>query len=412
VAPAVRAVGALRVDRHNRLNDLVLSPRVGLVWQPGTTHALRLTYNRAFTSPDANDLFLDRIGGQRPIFGPYTVTARGVGVPRDGFTFRRDCEGGLCMRSQFNFADPDAYLPVDATRLWPALVALADLALGVDLSGVPAPTAREVGTNLGLLDLSTGTFAPVTAADVTDIAGEGRTITNVVELGYRGVVGGRLGLSVDLWVNRALNVPGTLSTATPSAFFDEASLRQYLSSYLPADTAALLAATVSAIPAGTVSPQETRYPHDVLIVTRRGGAYTLWGADLAVNLDLAPGWTVAASYSWTSADTLPDVRDVGTFYLNAPRAKGTASASYRHRTGATAALGARWVAAFRVNSGVYDGRVEDYVVADASLSLPVPTWPSALVSLTGQNLVGGRHREMIGAPEIGRLWLARLQVAF
>jgi iron complex outermembrane receptor protein len=411
LSPAVRAVGALRVDRHNRLHDLVVSPRVGLVFQPGPTHALRLTYNRAFTSPDANDLFLDREAWRIPIIGPYYFTGRGMGVPKDGFTFARDCGGGLCMRSQFN-ADPDAYLPLDVTVLWPALVTFADAALGVDLSGVPAPVAADVRTTLAAFDPDRQAFDPVDPADVTDVAGEGRSITNVVELGYRGVLSRRLAVSAEVWVNRVLNVPGRLEVITPNAFFDEGTLRDYLGNYLPADTAALVAATASQIPAGTVTPRESPYPNAVLVVTRRGGAYTLWGADLAATLDLLPGLALSASYSWTSNDTIPDVRDVGTFYLNVPRSRGTAGLSWRHPSGVTAAVAGRWVTAFRVNSGVYDGRVEDYVVADLTAGLPLPGWPAARLQLTAQNLVGGRHREMIGAPEIGRLVLARLRVGF
>jgi outer membrane receptor for ferrienterochelin and colicins len=405
----VRAVGALRVDRHNRLNDLVVSPRVGLVLQPAPTHAFRLTYNRAFTSPDANDLFLDRLASPLE-FDVLRFPVRGVGVPREGYTFPRHCDGGLCMRSQFYSAGPSTDLPLDVTELWGALVGFAGLR-GVDLSNVPRPTAADVRTNLALLDLGLGAFRPVDPADFTTVAGEGRTITNVAELGYRGVLAGRLALAAEVWVNRALNVPGPLEVITPSAFFDEETLRAYLEPHVGADTAALIADLASMIPAGTVSP-DPRYQADLLVVAKRGGAYTLWGADLAATLDLASGLAVSASYSWTSNDTIPDVRDVGTFYLNLPRSKGTAGLSYRHPSGVTAAVAARWVSAFRVNSGLYTGRVEDYLVADLSAGLPVPGWPEAELQLTGQNLVGGRHREMIGAPEIGRLFLARLRVGF
>lgn len=410
---SARLIGALRVDHHNRLHDLVLSPRVGVVVRPGATHAVRLTYNRAFTSPDANDLFLDVVADRYPVFDGIGYTVRGAGVPRGGFTFRRDCAGGLCMRSPFYLAEPGAYLPLDATRLWPAVVALAGQQ-GVDLSGVPPPDADDVGTVLAVLDpgASTPRFVPVNPDDVTDVAEEGRTITNVVELGYRGTLARRLDVTLDLWVNRVHNLAGPLIAATPNAFFDSTSLADYLSAYLAPAEAQGLAAIVSAIPAGTVTPQESRYPYDVLVMNRRGGSYTLWGADLALAVTVAPGVTARASYSWTSHDTIPDVRDVGTVFFNAPRSGGTFGASYRREGGLALAAAGRWVTAFPVNSGVYAGRVGGYVAVDATVELPVPGWRAAAVQFVGQNLVGGRHREIIGAPAVGRLVLARLRLDF
>lgn len=412
VGPRLRLIGALRVDHHNRLNDVVLSPRAAVVFRPVPTQALRLTYNRAFTSSDANDLFLDLEYARIAIAGSLGYSVRGVGVPKDGFTFRRDCNGGLCMRSPFNFANPNAYLPTDATLLWPAVV-LAAQQFGVDLSGIPAPTSADVATRLGLLDITTGKFVPVTAADVTDIEGEGRTITNVVELGYKGQVARGFEAGASLWANRIRDIGGPLVTATPNAFFDRDMLYGYLATYLPPGTAALLADTLSQLPAGTVSPTEALHPYDILVVTKRGGAYTLWGADLELRFALSERFAASASYSWTSNDTLPNVQQVGTVYLNAPRNKGIFALTYRgERLGLTAAVRGRLVAAFPVSNGVYRGRVASYGVVDATVGLRLPGTLGAGLTLTVQNVFDNRHQEMVGAPPIGRLLLSRLRVAF
>jgi iron complex outermembrane receptor protein len=412
VGPQVRLIGALRVDHHNRLNDVVLSPRAAIVYKPAPTQALRLTYNKAFTSPDANDLFLDLEFARIVIAGSLGYSVRGVGVPKDGFTFRRDCAGGLCMRSPFNFTDPTAYLPTDATLLWPAVV-LAAGQMGIDLTGIPAPTASDVATRLALLDINTGTFVPVTAADVSDIEGEGRTITNVVELGYKGAVARRVDAGVSLWVNRVRDVAGPLVTATPNAFFDRDMLYGYLAAYVGPDTATLLADTLSQLPAGTVSPVEALHPTDILVVSKRGGAYTLWGADLEVRFALSERFAASASYSWTSNDTLPNVQQVGTVFLNAPRNKGTFALTYREAgIGLTAAVRGRLVAAFPVNNGVYVGHVASYGVVDATVDVRLPGSFGAGVSLTVQNVLDNEHQEIVGAPPIGRLLLGRLRVVF
>ena len=45
--PIDRLVTALRADHHSALRDLVLEPRLGVVYKAGRMHAVRLTYNHA-----------------------------------------------------------------------------------------------------------------------------------------------------------------------------------------------------------------------------------------------------------------------------------------------------------------------------------------------------------------------------
>jgi len=93
----VQLVTALRADHHSYLRDLVLEPRVAIVYKAGRMHAMRFTYNRAYNSPPPSDLFRDMRTGGLPGL-PYAL--RSEARPRNGFTFRRDCNG-LCMRSPF-----------------------------------------------------------------------------------------------------------------------------------------------------------------------------------------------------------------------------------------------------------------------------------------------------------------------
>ncbi|MDE2999653.1 MAG: TonB-dependent receptor [Gemmatimonadota bacterium] len=113
----VDLVLALRYDYHSRLADPEFSPRAALVLKPKPTQTWRLTYNRAFTTPTSNNLYLDLLATRDPfgfsgIFSPM-FTARGLtfnpidlwtqGNYQDndfGFTFRR--EGGRPLfRSPF-----------------------------------------------------------------------------------------------------------------------------------------------------------------------------------------------------------------------------------------------------------------------------------------------------------------------
>ena len=119
---------ALRYDHHSRLADPELSPRAALVYKPRETQTLRLTYNRAFSTPTSNNLYLDLPTsrdpfGLGPTFSP-VFAALGLGEFRPidvwtqgnyrsgeyGFTFRRDENGRPLFRSPFA---PMAGLPAD-----------------------------------------------------------------------------------------------------------------------------------------------------------------------------------------------------------------------------------------------------------------------------------------------------------
>ncbi len=49
-------VAAARADHHDHIDDLAISPRLGAIFQPTPSQALRLTWNRAFNSPSAPEI--------------------------------------------------------------------------------------------------------------------------------------------------------------------------------------------------------------------------------------------------------------------------------------------------------------------------------------------------------------------
>jgi outer membrane receptor protein involved in Fe transport len=404
LSPRLDLVTAVRVDRHDRLNDLVVSPRAALVFKPGRTHALRVSYNRAFSSPDPSDLFADIVEGGFPGGLPFAV--RAGSVPQHGFSFRRDC-GGLCMRSPFDTTGPGQFLPADATREWPAIVKILQQQ-GVDLSGIPQPTASQVATALAALDLHTGGFDPVAAGEVRDIPALRRTITTSIELGYRGVTGGGLEISVDLYRTTVRDPLGDRYVPTPNVFLDGATLQQYLGSYMSAAQAAQVAAVAASIPVGTLTPQQAPHPVDVLLLRSQAGAYTVVGADVSLSAPLGAGWSGTVTGSWINSDSISGPGSG--FVLNVPRTKGTAEIEYR-RGRWIAVLRGRAVSGFPVASGVYGGRVAGYATADALVACRLTAVPEATLTVDALNLLGRRHQEMVGAPAIGRLVTARLRVA-
>ena len=117
----LKLILAGRADDHNHLNDIVLSPRAALAFQPNDDHNLRLTYNRAFSTPSTSNLFLDRLAvpdayglgsNFQPILGfspNIDIRAQGPGS-ETGLTFKRDASKRPLFRSPFS---PVAELPAD-----------------------------------------------------------------------------------------------------------------------------------------------------------------------------------------------------------------------------------------------------------------------------------------------------------
>jgi len=56
--------------------------------------------------------------------------------------------------------------------------------------------------------------------------------------------------------------------------------------------------------------------------------------------------------------------------------------------------------------------VDAYTVFDTNVAYRLPMMPGATLSLTGTNIFDNLHQEFIGAPELGRLLMLRLQYEF
>ena len=413
-------VAALRVDNHSRLDEPVWSPRAAIVFKPTPEQNIRLTYNRAFATPTTNHLFLDIIA--LPSLGGLPIAIRATGVPAGGFTFRRDCPSGvgsLCMRSPAAFGAPQQFIPADATLLWQAVAQILYLRSNgqIDIRNVPPPTAAQVGTVLRTLNTTTQEFAAAAPTDVRDVDPMRPTISNVIELGYKGLLGGRLLLAADLYHERKNDFVGPLIVETPNAFLEPTSTAAYLISrgYPPA-AAAQIAALATMIPVGTVTPDHPLTSDANLLLTYRNfGELDLWGGDIAAEAILTDRVSATITYSYVSEDFFPKetVGGLSDVALNAPKHKGSLGVRYRDE-GRGLMLGARGrhVASFPMNSGIYIGTVEGYTLFDLSVAYQLPFAREMTFSLDALNVLDESHREFVGAPELGRLVLAKVQYTF
>ena len=164
---------AARVDENSRLQDIVFSPRAAIVYQANENNTFRITFNRAYQTPETGDFFYDFNVSQTLGGLDYRIQLRGV--PETGYNFKRDENGGiggLYMQSPFTPEDAGGrgtYLPAEATQMWDAVVAILE-ANGIDISSLPPPTSEQVGTILQLLDTNTEEFVPAATDDVIDNA--------------------------------------------------------------------------------------------------------------------------------------------------------------------------------------------------------------------------------------------------
>ena len=479
---------ALRYDDHSRLDEEEVSPRAGLVFKPREDQILRLTYNRAFSTPTALNLYLDLASKKDPYsleesFGPFfalqglefePIDLRVQGTYRkdfdEGFTFVYGDNGLPQFRSPFAplaGAPTDQYIdmndPMFTNVMWgvgrSAVITqfeqkLAPL-VGQETAGALAAALGIVPARLGGLGnvMRTLNLEKVKAEDpspfdlavsVTDVPRSRATITQTYELGYKGVVGGKLVVAADVYRTRTEDFGGPLRVETPNVFLDPDSLVAALGPAItqaladndpqaqalaalddPAmggngngvvvdELVAMFANGAARIPFGTVSPQEAYDPIGVLMTYRN------FNEDVVVNgLDLSLGyypnntWSFTGSYSFVDDNFFENLGGVGDIALNSPKHKFKLGATYKVPD-VNLKLGGRlrYNGSFPMQSGVFEGEVDSYTVLDLNLVYKLPLQPDLKLRVDAGNILNNEHREFVGAPEVGRLVFAQLGVGF
>lgn len=474
ILPQLKFIAAGRIDDHNQLEDMVLSPRVALAFQPDDDHNLRITYNRAFNTPRTSDLFLDILSAKDPFqlganfqpvlgFSP-NIDIRAQGVRSEtGFTFKRSANGRPEFRSPFSplaQLPAETYIPLDdpvfTNVMWNVGrgVVLSTFKEGLTAQGLPEPSVKALSDGLDnlipqpivgvknvlrALDPQTGSFVDI--EDVNDVNPLKPTITQTYEIGYKGIAMNRLAFSADVYHSRINDFVGPLVVETPNVFLDPATLGAFLGGPI---TAALtdpananlkqtllafdapaqggngngspvdeLVKVIASIPFGTVTPEQAADPNAVMLTYRNYGDISLNGLDLSLTYYLNPSLSVGANYSFVSKDLFENVDGLGDIALNAPKNKFGANVQYVNTDlGLGLGLRTRFVAGFPVRSGVYVGELESYYTIDLNAGYELPISPRPRLSLTVQNLLNRQHQQFIGSPEIGRLSMVRLTQTF
>ncbi len=470
------AVGAIRYDKHSRLDEGNWSPRAALVFNPSDLQSFRVSYNRGFSNPSTNNQFLDLaagyVGGTNVTNSLYTV--RALGTPAAGFQFKRDCAGGvgnLCMKSPFNPGGKGQFVPADASMFYKGAVAAAAAggmgsavtaaltpSFGAATAGALSslvmttlaglqPTPAQVGTKLRILNPTTARFTDVVASDVRDIDQIRPTLTTSWEAGWKGQITKRFYGTADWWYSERTDFVGPLIVETPNVFLDAASLAGFVGPNLvPALTAALtpvlgaaagptatalagqLAPTIAGglggvsgsattgVPLGVVNPNNALSGStDIVLAYRNFGRVRVGGADFSGTYMIGDRLSIFGTYSWVSRDffSRADVGGVSDIALNAPHKKSTVSLRFRDDAkGFGAEARYRHSAKFPGNSGVYVGTVRAYNLYDASFNFRPNVLGGAMLSVMAQNVIGTRVAQFVGGAPLGRLIMTRVQYSF
>jgi iron complex outermembrane receptor protein len=457
VTPKLDLVLAGRVDTHSALPDPVFSPRAALVFKPAPGHALRFSYNRAFSTPSSLNQFLD-LGSSIPndqlaALG-YSLRIQGTGDA--GFSFV-DAAGNYQVRSPFTPASlggPGTLLPGSSTVLFPLAVGV--LAARAAQAGTPLPpslvaylgglrpTPQQVGLNY--LNAVTGQIGDLASLQLPDVKPIRESPSNTLEAGYKGILGDRLLIAADAWWSRKERLVTPLTIQTPLVLLNGQQLAAYLVprfmadlGYSQAQATALALQLIGSssspglatIPVGVISAPSVHANSAQLLVTyvNVDENIDLWGSDLSARFIVNHEWSVSASGSYVSDDRW-QTRNAGLVTLNAPTKKATLALTYdgAETSGFSAEARMRYTAGFPVNSGVYIGTrclpggdtsplaedcVSAYTLFDLNLGYRLPVrGRKTTLQVSTTNLFNEAYRPFPGTPDIGRTILARIKYDF
>jgi outer membrane receptor for ferrienterochelin and colicins len=445
VTDRTNLVLAGRVDWHSELPDPVFSPRAAVVFTPSEGQSLRATYNRAFSTPTAVNLFLDRNVGpftDLPVPG-FGLWAQGSGGT--GFTFRR-ADGSLTgMRSPFNPAGRDVLIPAEVEVMWPIAVGVLQQTQAIDAETAAflmqnAPTGAQVGR--AYLDVLAGEPVPrPLGSEVSfDTPPIQESTTTTWEVGYKGVLSDRVLLSADLWYSRRDNFVSALRPTTPLLFLEGSSVGAHIVPGLTQHfmerglgqeqaqgAAVAIVEGLAGIPVGVLSSDQVGSAagrSDFLVTYRNFGRVNLWGSDIAGRVLLNDEWSVDLGVSWVNRDHFETEGEV--IALNAPQTKLRAGVQYRDPVrGISGELRTRYNAEFPVLSAPYiatqclgdtgplvEPCVESFFLVDIAAGYRLAQLPGTSVHLSIQNVLDAGYRSFAGVPDVGRMALIRLRYEF
>ncbi len=448
-------LGALRGDYQDRINEFFLSPRAALVYKPTPRHTTRITYNRAFSAPSALNTALDL----PQLFVPNGITARGLGNP-NGFSYNRGANGlpqfyspydnqwynvnnlsnnnvhfdgflnsltGLIGNSLYNGNPTEAQLQFVKDQL-------------VNLTGDLSTSSSTLNNNVERKVIDFITNEEFDISTIQDLESVKSTVTQTMEIGYKGIIKDKLFLSADLYYTRIDNFVSPLSPASYRVLFNDDQLAQALVPVVNTNlgsTNGLITGALGSLAAdagvsvaewmvgamqgfslGTVAPDDDLVNSDLILTYINLGEVDVAGADVGatyVEKIKESTLTLSGMFSFVNKDRIPLAGASGGYIaLNAPRFKSSLAVEGANiaNTGIGLGLNWRWQDAFPANSAVYVGDVLAANLIDLSVSYRPKFSENTILSGTFYNITNNEFQRFPGTPFIGFYTMFRLSHTF
>jgi len=462
---------AARADYNNIQENVRLSPRVAMVFKASPENVFRATYNRAFSSPGNNSLFLD-IAGRTTFLSPtgLRLILQGRGSI-DGFTFNNFRQnqtatlfipatgvfGRAFSLSQYPvravygftagqiaalFAGPESGVP-RTLRPFNAKQRAAIAGLLAQVAGRTLPTATTAAV-LGIPD-GTQQLGYRRVAGPLDVEPLKQTTSNTFELGYKGIFSKRVLFAIDGYYTTKKNFVGPLLVESPFAYlpveFVGTDVGRIIVTALaggdtsiagligrlglpPADAIRLLTGVVGTVASGVVQPDQSILPTSDptavggLLAYRNFGNIEYYGIDATIQVLASNRLNLFGNISYVNDDFFDnkELDEAGTsleLALNAPTFKAKGGFAYSVPLGIAFNGSARYTKGFPVRSGPYVGDVENYFLVDVGAGYDMGKYVRGMnIDVSVQNVLNNEHREFIGAPLLGRLAAARVNFNF
>ncbi len=466
-------LGALRVDYQDRINEVMLSPRAAIVYKPNTRNTIRATYNRAFSAPSALNTALD-LPQQ---FIPNGITARGLGNP-DGFNYNYGTDGLAQFKSPYDnqwysVADNSSnhILFEDITQDIGKILGQSladDAAIGQSLvTAITQGLIDDVNSPINSVDKIVTDF--ITGKEfkyetITDLASVKSTVTQTVELGYKGIIKDKVFLTVDAYYTQINNFVSPLSPGSYRVQFDPTQLSGAMAPAVMANLARVSTIggftydellTGSFLPnlnldengdgtafeelmyllagnpadptdngyiydfsAGTVAPDNDLVNSDLILTYINLGTVDLAGADLGIKYVEKIKETeisISGMFSFVNKDRIAlEGASDGYVALNAPKYKTSLALDFANigNSGVGAGANWRWSDAFPANSAIYVGDVSAAHLLDLNISYRPNFSKNTLISGSFYNVTDNKFQRFPGTPYIGFYAMAKLSHTF
>lgn len=475
-----------RLDYNNVVEQVQISPRAALVYKATPQNTLRASYNRSFSSPGTNSLFLDIEALRQPVGNEKSLVFRGLGAA-DGFSFEEFENNGTV---RFSLPVPNFFkkdFPLGSLPFYPMHAAVASQTIEegpqfvprvsqrLSQAGLNAQQQETLATLFGLLAQNPSEFTtangPVTTSrsavqlGIPNDSEKGfravdgpepippldQTTTQTFEVGYKGVLGGRLIVNLDAYYEQKEDFIGPLVIESPLAYLQGQNLTQDAAMALGQVFGATTNQTVQALlgnlanngvppnqvasllgsiignglnnqPTAVVQPDQQILPDGdepnevgAMLSYRNFGRVEYWGIDASVQARVTDQLDAFANVSVVSDDffdneELDEENTSLSLALNAPSFKAKGGFDYRFDgIGLSFGASGNYVEGFPVETGPYVGEVDSYFLLDAHLGYEFGnSFPGLSANLTAKNLLDNEHREFVGAPELGFMLMGRL----